>query len=66
MAALLFAMPMWLIFQSSSIALSLAGAIMAKVAISVVMSMAIVPVVILASLADVRQSRQPSLARCSI
>jgi hypothetical protein len=59
-AALLFAMPTWLILQSSSIELSLQNAVLAKVFLTVVMSVVIVPVVILAGLSDVLHPRGPT------
>ena len=43
-AALLFTIPTWLMLQSSSIELSLPSAVLAKVFLTVVMSVAIVPV----------------------
>lgn len=65
-AAFLFAMPTWLMLQTSSIELSLLSAVLAKVFLTVVMSIAIVPVVILAGLADVLHPRRPFVAGCPI
>lgn len=62
-AAVTLGMPLWIMLQTSGIdTLPLADAVLAKVAITFVLSLLIVPLVILAALADVQRGHRAALA----
>lgn len=62
-AAAVLGLPLWTTLQASGIdALPLAGAVLSKVAITVTMSLLIVPLVVLAALADVQRGKRATVA----
>ncbi len=62
-AAVMLSMPLWMMLQASGIdTLPLADAVLTKVAITMMMSLLIVPLIILAALADVQRGHRTAIA----